>query len=65
MPGPAIDRLIGNCPEEDPTRHSRCDRTTRLFNLEEGGRPAASVVAFRDAAALDESSVLREIPLIT
>ena len=65
MPCPAIDRLIRNCPEEEPTRHWRYGRTTRLLNLEEGGRPAVYVVAFRYAAAFDDSSVLRKIPLIT
>ena len=40
MPCPAIDRLIGYSPDKEPTRHRRYDRTTRLLNLEEGGRPA-------------------------
>lgn len=45
MPRATIDPLIVNSPDEEPARHPRYDRTTRLFNLEEGRRPAGYVVA--------------------
>ena len=64
MPAATIDRLIVNSPYEEPTRHWRYDRTTRLFNLEDGRRPAGYVVASGDAAAFDDPSVFREIPLV-
>jgi hypothetical protein len=40
-----IDRLIINSPYEEPQRHWRYDRETRLFDLVEGRRPAGYVVA--------------------
>ena len=64
MPSATIDRLIVNSPYEEPARHWRYDRTTRLFNLEEGRRPAGYVVASGDAAAFDDPGVFREIPLV-
>ena len=64
MPSATIDRLIVNSPYEEPTRHWRYDRTTRLFNLQEGRRPAGYVVASGDAAAFDDPGVFREIPLV-
>ncbi len=39
-------------------------RTTRLFDLKEGRRPAGCVVASGDAAAFDDPGVFREIPLV-
>ncbi len=64
MPSATIDRLIVNSPYEEPTRHWRYDRVTRLFNLDEGRRPAGYVVASGDAAAFDDPGVFREIPLV-
>ncbi len=64
MPSATIDRLIVNSPYEEPARHWRYDRATRLFNLEEGRRPAGYVVASGDAAAFDDPGVFREIPLV-
>ena len=64
MPSATIDRLIVNSPYEEPARHWRYDRTTRLFNREEGRRPAGYVVASGDAAAFDDPGVFREIPLV-
>ena len=64
MPSATIDRLIVNSPYEEPTRHWRYDRTTRLFNLDEGRRPAGYVVASGDAAAFDDPGVFREITLV-
>jgi len=35
-----IDRLIINSPYEEPARHWRYERETRLFDLVDGRRPA-------------------------
>ena len=40
-----VDRLIVSSPYEEPARHWRYDRTTRLFDLADGRRPAGSVAA--------------------
>ncbi|MYI65306.1 MAG: type III restriction endonuclease subunit R, partial [Gemmatimonadetes bacterium] len=64
MPSATIDRLIVNSPYEEPARHWRYDRATRLFHLDEGRRPAGYVVASGDAAAFDDPGVFREIPLV-
>ena len=64
MPSATIDRLIVNSPYEEPTRHWRYDRPTRLFNLEEGRRPAGYVMASGDSAAFDDPGVFCEIPLV-
>ncbi|MDE0123386.1 MAG: DEAD/DEAH box helicase family protein [Bryobacterales bacterium] len=64
MPQATIDRLIVNSPYVEPTRHWRYDRATRLFDLEDGRRPAGYVVASRDAKAFDDPGVFREIPLV-
>ena len=64
MPQATIDRLIVNSPYEEPTRHWRYNPATRLFDLEEGRRPAGYVVASGDAAAVDDPGVFREIPLV-
>ena len=64
MPSATIDRLIVNSPYDEPTRHWRYDRTTRLFNLETGRRPAGYVVASGDRTAFDDPGVFREIPLV-
>jgi len=64
MPSATIDRLIVNSPYEEPARHWRYDRATRLFHLDEGRRPAGYVVASGGAAAFDDPGVFREIPLV-
>ena len=64
MPSATIDRLIVNSPYEEPARHWRYDRATRLFDLREGRRPAGYVVASGDAAAFDDPGVFREIRLV-
>ena len=64
MPSATIDRLIVNSPYEEPARHWRYDRATRLFDLQEGRRPAGYVVASGDAAAFDDPGVFREIRLV-
>ena len=59
-----IDRLIVNSPYEEPARHWRYDRTTRLFDLADGRRPAGYVVASHDSRAFDDPGVFVEIPLV-
>ena len=64
MPRATIDRLIVNSPYEEPKRHWRYDRTTRLFDLADGRRPAGYVVASGESGAFDDPGVFREIPLV-
>ncbi|WP_420615092.1 BPTD_3080 family restriction endonuclease [Candidatus Palauibacter sp.] len=64
MPSETIGPLIVNSPYEEPAQHWRYDRTTRLFDLEEGRRPAGYVVASGDSAAFDDPGVFCEIPLV-
>ncbi|MCL6510889.1 MAG: DEAD/DEAH box helicase family protein [Anaerolineae bacterium] len=59
-----IDRLIINSPYEEPARHWRYDRETRLFDLVEGRRPAGYVVASGDSRAFDDPGIFVEIPLV-
>ena len=58
-----IDRLIVNSPYEEPARHWRYERSTRLFDLVEGRRPAGYVVASPDSKAFDDPGIFVEIPL--
>ena len=65
MPRATIDRLIVNSPYKEPARHWRYDRTTHLFDLVDGRRPAGYVVASgRGSGAFDDPGVFREIPLV-
>ena len=59
-----IDRLIVNSPYEEPVKHWRYDRQTRLFDLADGRRPAGYVVASSDSKAFDDPGVFIEIPLV-
>ena len=59
-----IDRLIINTPYEEPVRHWRYERETRLFSLEEGRRPAGYVVASEGSKTFDDPGVFIEIPLV-
>ena len=59
-----IDRLIVNSPYEEPAHHWRYERTTRLFDLVPGRRPAGYVVASEDSRAFDDPGVFVEIPLV-
>ena len=59
-----IDHLIINSPYEEPTRHWRYDRETRLFSLVDGRRPAGYVVASPDSRAFDDPGIFFEIPLV-
>ena len=60
----AIDRLIVNSPWEEPERHWRYDRKTRLFDLADGRRPAGYVVASPDSKDFDDPGTFVEIPLV-
>jgi len=64
MPQATIDRLIINSPYEEPTRHWRYERESRLFDLVEGRRPAGYVVASGDSRAFDDPGIFIEIPLV-
>jgi type III restriction enzyme len=64
MSSSTIDRLIINSPYEEPARHWRYDRETRLFSLEEGRRPAGYVVASESSKAFDDPGIFVEIPLV-
>ncbi|MFA7173539.1 MAG: DEAD/DEAH box helicase family protein [Kiritimatiellia bacterium] len=64
MPSTTIDRLIINSPYEEPLRHWRYERESRLFDLTDGRRPAGYVVASGDSKAFDDPGVFVEIPLV-
>ncbi|MDR5638091.1 DEAD/DEAH box helicase family protein [Thermosynechococcus sp. GLH187] len=64
MPSTTIDRLIINSPYEEPQRHWRYDRETRIFELVEGRRPAGYVVATPGSKAFDDPGIFVEIPLV-
>ena len=59
-----IDRLTINSPYEEPKRHWRYDRQTRLFDLAAGRRPAGYVIASPDSRAFDDPGITVEIPLV-
>jgi type III restriction enzyme len=58
-----IDRLIINSPYEEPSRHWRYDRETRLFSLVEGRRLAGYVVASESSKAFDDPGIFIPIEL--
>jgi len=64
MPQSTIDRLIVNSPYEEPHHHWHYDRTTRLFDLVDGRRPAGYVIASGDSKAFDDPGIFIEIPLV-
>jgi type III restriction enzyme len=64
MPRTTIDHLIINSPYEEPQRHWRYERETRLFDLVEGRRPAGYVMASPDSKAFDDPGIFVEIPLV-
>lgn len=49
-----IDRFIINSPYDEPQRHWRYDRETRLFDLVDGRRPVGYVVASENFKAFDD-----------
>lgn len=64
MPQTTIARLIINSPYEEPLKHWRYERESRLFDLAEGRRPAGYVVASGDSKAFDDPGIFVEIPLV-
>jgi len=46
MPQATIDRLIVNCPYEEPEKHWRYDRQARLFDLANGRQSVPGVVDY-------------------
>jgi type III restriction enzyme len=59
-----IDQLIVNSPYVEPALHWKYDPVTKLFNKEEGRRPAGYVVASQTSQAFDDPGVFVEIPLV-
>ncbi len=59
-----IDRLIINSPYEEPSRHWRYERATRMFDLVDGRRPAGYVVASESSKAFDDPGTFVPIPLV-
>ncbi|MBE2197638.1 MAG: DEAD/DEAH box helicase family protein [Anaerolinea sp.] len=59
-----IDRLIINSPYEEPARHWRYERETRIFDLVDGRRPAGYVVASESSKTFDDPGIFVEIPLV-
>ena len=59
-----IDRLIVNSPYEEPLKHWRYERESRLFDLVDGRRPAGYVVASGESKAFDDPGIFVEIPLV-
>ena len=64
MVQPTIGRLIVNSPYDEPAKHWRYDRRTRLFDLVDCRRPAGYVVASEDSRAFDDPGTFVEIPLV-
>ncbi len=64
MTASGITQLIINSPYEEPARHWRYERETRLFSLEDGRRPAGYVVASESSKAFDDPGIFIEIPLV-
>lgn len=59
-----IDHLIINSPYEEPKSHWKYDRERRLFELEEGRRPAGYIVASERSQSHDDPGILVKIPLV-
>ena len=59
-----IDQLIINSPYEEPTRHWRYHRETRLFTLESERRNAGYVRASESSRSFDDPGIFIELPLV-
>ena len=59
-----IDQLIINSPYEEPTRHWRYHRETRLFTLEPERRNAGYVRASESSRSFDDPGIFIELPLV-
>lgn len=64
MPTGTIDRLIINSPYDEPVRHWRYERETRMFSLEEGRRPAGYIRATEGSRSFDDPGEFIELPLV-
>ncbi len=64
MTASGITQLIINSPYEEPQRHWRYDRETRLFDLVDGRRPAGYVMASESSKAFDDPGIFVPIPLV-
>ncbi|HEY9691566.1 MAG TPA: DEAD/DEAH box helicase family protein [Oculatellaceae cyanobacterium] len=59
-----IDQLIINSPYEEPKRYWHYDRTSRIFELAEGRRPAGYIIASESSKTFDDPGKFVEIPLV-
>ncbi len=59
-----IDHLIINSPYEEPKLHWKYDREKRLFELEEGRRPAGYIVASERSRSYDDPGIFIKIQLV-
>jgi type III restriction enzyme len=59
-----IDQLIINSPFEEPGQHWSYDRTSRLFTLDTGRRPAGYLIASPDSQGFDDPGMFVELPLV-
>ncbi len=64
MSSTTIDQLIINSPYEEPKQYWHYDRTSRLFNLTEGRRPAGYIIASENSKTFDDPGKFVEIPLV-
>ena len=64
MPQATIGPLIINSPFDEPNKYWKYDRESRLFDLEEGRRPAGFLKATPDSKGFDDPGVFVEIPLV-
>lgn len=65
MSSAVINQLIVNSPYEAPARHWSYDRTSRLFSLVDGRRPAGYVRASESSRAFDDPGVFVPLPLVS
>lgn len=59
-----IDQLIINSPYEEPAKHWRYHRETRLFTLEPERRSAGYVRASESSRSFDDPGIYIELPLV-
>ncbi|MCL1468630.1 BPTD_3080 family restriction endonuclease [Argonema galeatum] len=64
MSSKTIDQLIINSPYEEPKQYWHYDRTSRLFNLTDGRRPAGYIIASENSKTFDDPGKFVEIPLV-
>ena len=59
-----IDQLIINSPYEEPAEYWSYDREVRMFERQDGRRPAGYVVATPGSKAFDDPGVFGELPQV-